>query len=312
MREKGLLLALLTAVISGVSIFVNSFAVSFGDPFVHTTVKNTAVAVFVLSLVLALGEWKGIFRLGRKSLAMLMLIGIFGGGIPFLLFFYGLSISSAASASFFYRMLFVAAIAIGVAYFRERLTLQALAGAIVAMAGSYLIAGGLSFGMGEMLVLLAAVMWAGEYALSKRMLSEIPVKTVVLFRMGIGSLVLISFLLLTGGISLIAEISLVQAGWALVSSAFLIMFVFAWYGALRHAQLSTATAALTLGGPITSILSLIFLGKGLALAQATGLLLLVSGIFMIIGLRSMADLLRLLADKANRAVHSTARVAGPK
>ena len=102
--EKGLGLVLGTAVISGVSIFLNKFGVGGMDPAVFTTAKNVLVAVFLISTLLALKEWKTLKSLSGKAWGQLALIGLIGGSIPFLLFFTGLQMTSAAQAGFLHTL----------------------------------------------------------------------------------------------------------------------------------------------------------------------------------------------------------------
>ena len=58
--KKGTYLALATALISGVSVYVNSYGVKqVSDPFVFTTAKNLIVGLVLASLILlpgAMGE----------------------------------------------------------------------------------------------------------------------------------------------------------------------------------------------------------------------------------------------------------------
>jgi len=50
---KGLLLAFLTAIISGVSVFVNGAAVKLADPSVYAALKNIGALVFIGAIALA-------------------------------------------------------------------------------------------------------------------------------------------------------------------------------------------------------------------------------------------------------------------
>ncbi len=52
--RKGLMLALLTALLSGMSVFANGIAVKGFDPFVFTTMKNVVVSVAILTVILAI------------------------------------------------------------------------------------------------------------------------------------------------------------------------------------------------------------------------------------------------------------------
>ena len=52
-------LALITAIISGVSNFINKIGVTVVfDPVVYTTIKNSLVAIFLIGIILVLKKWK--------------------------------------------------------------------------------------------------------------------------------------------------------------------------------------------------------------------------------------------------------------
>src|SRR5262249_10675550 len=64
-RTAGIALAFATAVVSGVSIYVNSRAVKhFGDATVYTTAKNAVAGALLLALALA---WTGRARTTRSA-----------------------------------------------------------------------------------------------------------------------------------------------------------------------------------------------------------------------------------------------------
>jgi len=87
MNNKGYLLVLGTAIISGVSIFVNQFGVRVINSDIFTGLKNIVVAVILLCLIFWFKEWKLLAKLKIKEWLTLVLIGLVGGSIPFLLFF---------------------------------------------------------------------------------------------------------------------------------------------------------------------------------------------------------------------------------
>src|SRR3989344_1146008 len=107
MQNKGLFLVLLTALISGVSIFLNSFAVSGINPFIFTTLKNVVVALFLISLIAILRERRELAKLTSVQWGKLSAIGLVGGSIPFLIFFYALSQTSAINAGFIHKTMFI-------------------------------------------------------------------------------------------------------------------------------------------------------------------------------------------------------------
>src|SRR3989344_653038 len=93
--KKGMQLALITALISGFSIFTSKIFVSNMDPVVFTTLKNIFVAV-ILTLLLTRKVLRQSFRnISGKDWILLVVIGIIGGGIPFGLFFTRLKLATA-------------------------------------------------------------------------------------------------------------------------------------------------------------------------------------------------------------------------
>src|SRR5215469_1338476 len=98
--RAGLALALVAAVISGFSVYLNSFGVrawgpAYGGAAAYTTAKNLIAAV-VLAAVLGVawrhspGEGLTLPRRARHW-AALAAIAVIGGSVPFVLFFTGLA-----------------------------------------------------------------------------------------------------------------------------------------------------------------------------------------------------------------------------
>ncbi|HUJ78638.1 MAG TPA: DMT family transporter [Thermoplasmata archaeon] len=256
----GLLLVLATAVISGVSTFVNLYAVSGTNSAAFVTARNGAVALILLpfAVVAAGASW---LSLRRQDWGRLLAIGIVGGGIPFLLFFRGLELASAAhggiTASFLYRTLFLMATVLGVVYLRERFDWRIALGAGLLLAGNFLLLNWTSvvWTDGSLYVLAATAMWAVEYSISKRALRDLPSPTVALGRMGIGALFLFGYLTATSQVGSVAALSAGQWTWVGISAALLCAFVATWYAGLKRVNLSVATAVLVLGFPVSWLLS---------------------------------------------------------
>ena len=82
--NKGIILSLCTALISGFAIFFNKFAVSaIQPPVVFTAIKNAGVGILIIAILLGLNKWRLVKKLNKKELTYLFLIGIIGGSIPF-------------------------------------------------------------------------------------------------------------------------------------------------------------------------------------------------------------------------------------
>ena len=99
--------ALSAAFVSGVSLFVNKFAVTaMKDPTLFTMLKNSLVAVGLIGVVFLAGRHKEIRGLSRSQWLRLFAIGVIGGALPFPLFFTGLSPTRAVGGAFLQKTLF--------------------------------------------------------------------------------------------------------------------------------------------------------------------------------------------------------------
>lgn len=288
-RERGLSLALVAALISGVSVFLNGVAVAPADPFVYTTLKNIGAFIFLAAAVLAFRELGNFRNLSARQWGMLALIGIIGGSIPFLLFFWGLKLGGAAVSSFIFRSLFIFAGFFGYILLKERPEPKdAAAGALMLIGSALLVPGGFVFGFGQALVLAATLFWALEYTVSRRLMADVHPRVVMVSRMLFGSIILLAFLAATGPLTAMTPTADMLA-WLVLASLLLFGFMSAWYSSLKHLQVLTATSILALGGIVTAALNLVFLGKAVSLTDAFGLLLILTGAIAMV---SAADFLR--------------------
>jgi drug/metabolite transporter (DMT)-like permease len=286
----GVILALATAVISGLSIFVNAFAVKqLPDPAVYTTLKNGIAALVLLGLATATITPATVRTMPARSWAWLALIGVIGGSVPFLLFFTGLAQASAPSAAFIHKTLFVWVAFLAVPFLGERLGLAQLGALGVLLAGQLLIVqpAGVTWGTGETLIAAATALWALETIVARRLLRDVPSAVVGVGRLGIGLVVLLGFLAATGKLATIGGLTLDQWGWALVTGALLSGYVGTWYAALQRAPASLVTAILVLGAPITAALQGLQSGTvpAVPILAGQGLVLLAGAVLVLSGLR---------------------------
>ena len=119
---RGVALALATALISGVAIFVNSYAVKeIADAALFTTLKNSVAALALLGVTVLAARRPLPLPAGARTWMGMTLVGVFGGGVAFLLFFSGLAMASAPSAAFIHKTLFVWVALLAVPFLGERL-----------------------------------------------------------------------------------------------------------------------------------------------------------------------------------------------
>jgi drug/metabolite transporter (DMT)-like permease len=271
-----------TALISGVSIFINKFGVSMGNAFVFTFMKNISVAVFFFSMIILLRDFKYFKKLNLKDWRNLVLIGLIGGGIPFLLFFQGLSMTTSANASFIHKTMFIFVGVFAYFFLKERFEKKAAAAVILLLAGNFFLlrVSWQPFNTGDLMILAATLLWAAENTLSKHALKTLNSNIVAFSRMFFGSIFMLGFLAVTGDITKIPLLSMQQVIWIIVTSALLFGYVFTWYKGLKTISVTKASAILLLGSPITTILNLVWLGNTAALAEVIGIFFLVSGVYI--------------------------------
>ncbi|MAG07873.1 hypothetical protein CMO89_00195 [Candidatus Woesearchaeota archaeon] len=283
-KKRGLLFVLFTALVSGFSIFINRFGVSGINSSVFTFSKNIIVALFLFTGIVLVKDFGRLKILSFKQWSKLVLIGLVGGSIPFLLFFKGLQLTSGAAGSFIHKTMFVYVAVLAMLFLKERLDKRIVIPAVLLLAGNALLLKFVwqGFGVGELLILVATLFWAVENVISKHALKELEPKVVGFGRMFFGSLFILVYLSFTKQIGLVLSLNLSQVYWILLTSAFLFLYVFTWYNGLRDVKVTTATSVLLLGSPITTLLSYLFLGTALSLSQAMGLLLLLTGVVSMI------------------------------
>ncbi len=287
-EKKGIALALAAAFISGLSVFVNSVGVAGQDPFAYTILKNAFAGVLFAAALMVFGNYKELFSLSRSQLSRLSIITVIGGSVPFLMFFYGLSMLGGPAGSFLYRFLFVfSAIFAGIAL-KEKLDAKFAVGAGLAIAGNFILLGKglLSLGLGEALVLGATVLWAIEWTLTKKFISEIPGRVIATSRMLAGAIAMVAILFAVGkadSVSALFSFNSSTLLWGAAVGALLFLYLTAWYSALSRISVTKATAILALAGPVTTLLGVAFAGSAVTLSTAFGMVLLSAGALLIAG-----------------------------
>lgn len=307
----GAAVAGITALVSGVAVFVNSYGVhALPPPSVYTTAKNL-VAVLVLTAFALAGRRlrlrgndsvlarfvsparpvrpsgappstpSGRSMTARGPLRWLGLayVGVVGGGIAFVLFFVGLEHTTAAPAAFWHDTLVVWVALLGVGFLGERLRWWNLAAIAALVAGQVVLAGGvghLAADRGELMVLGATLLWAVEVVVAKLLLRDLPPSTLSLVRMGVGAATLVVYVAATGAMGALLSLDAVQLGWALLTGAILAAYVGTWMTALARARALDVTSVLVASALVTWLLQTAS-GAVSPAPEALGLLLVAAG-----------------------------------
>jgi drug/metabolite transporter (DMT)-like permease len=283
-RRAGIVLALATACISGVAVFVNGYAVQrVPSASVYTTAKNLVAAAILCLGVLALRRADvrtSLRRLDRTRVAALGAVGALGGGVAFILFFEGLRHAGSTQAAFLQKTLVLWVAFLAIPLLRERIGLRHVAAIGALLVGQVALSGDLTTlrhsTTGELMVLAATLIWAGEVVVVRALLRSVPSHVVGVARMGVGVVVLSGYLAVSGNLG--ALFALDAAGWgmALLTGVILAGYVTTWFAALARAHAVDVTAVLVLGAFVTALLDAGV--KHVALApRLGGLALLVAG-----------------------------------
>lgn len=290
---SGITWAIGTAVISGVAIWVNRFGVAAwstaGGSLPYTTVKNMVAAVVIAFLV-----WKvapvAVDRAAlRRHWKGLSSIAIFGGAIPFALFFEGLSRATSTQAAIIHKSLLLWVAALAIPLLGEKVRSVHIFAIAALLAGQIALAGGVSalaMGAGEAMILAATLLWSVEVIVAKRVLTEVPAGLVGLARMGGGAVVLVLIGLIGGASIPLAALGLEQVGWVLITGAVLAGYVYTWMNALSLAPAIDVTAVLVGSVIITALLDA---GPAGLVASAPGFALIAIGLAVLVLGRRRGD-----------------------
>ncbi len=284
-RQVGVLLAAVTAVISGVAIFANGYGVrawsEISDPTTYTTLKNIVAALILLIAATVVGR-RTPGRVDASAIREhwlgLLVIAIVGGSVSFVLFFEGLARATSSDAAFIHKTLVVWVAVLAVYFLHEKIGPLQIAAIALLVLGQVALAGGVDgihFGAGEWMILAATLLWSIETVIAKRVLASVPSLTLGVARMAGGAVVLVLYGFGRGAFSGLTGVTASHVGWILITGLTLSCYVATWFAALARAQAVDVTAVLVGGAIITALLELGV--RGVELPPSLGLVLVFAG-----------------------------------
>ena len=267
----GYAFAALNAVISGVAIYVNSSGVkTFKDSTLYTALKNAVVGVCVLMLLFFFtGARAELKRLTRRQVALLAVVALIGGSVSYALDFRGLQLSTPVTAALVDHLQFLYVAIFAALFLRDRF------GPAVWLALGVLFVG-LSFGVkvnavrwdtGVIFLLAATVMFAFDFIVIKLLLRSVSMMTVMVFKMTIGSALLVGYVGATGHLGAVRHLTSTQWQYVIVTGLILLAFTVTSIAGLRHAS-ATAVIAIGAGSPIITTL-LVVVNKHTSISSKT-------------------------------------------
>jgi len=280
-----IVLALLTALISGANNFLSKLAVTaVADPVVFTFLKNSVAVIFLLGFILTANRWREVISLTKKQIIQLLAIGIIGGGIAFLLFFTGLSLIPAAHAAFIHKTLFLWVALLAIPFLREKIGWLQLSALALLLIGNLGVFGIPRFTghTGELMVLSATLLWAVENIIAKKVLSSCSSLLVGSARMLIGSSVILLVLIAQHKTSLLLTLSPAQWSWTALTGLLLTGYVVSWYTALKYAPATLVASLLVPATLVTNLLTAMFITHSFPSLQLLSAAFIALGIVLII------------------------------
>jgi drug/metabolite transporter (DMT)-like permease len=279
--SAGIGLALLTALISGLSVYLNGrFVKEFDDPLVLTTARNALVGLAFLAVLLAARPGREIATLGRRQKLGLLALPIVGGSIAFFLFFTGLAAASGPGAAFIHKTLFVWVAVLAVPLLGESLGWPQLAALGALLLGSALLTppAGMGLGGGEVLLLAATLLWAVEVVIARALLPGVSVRLAATSRMAVGAVIMLCLLVVLGRFD--GLLALQPHQWLIIAVTGMLLFAYVatWYGALQRAPATIVTSVLVVGAVVTGVLNAATTGAAPAAPQAIGLVVIAAAV----------------------------------
>ncbi len=259
--KRGIYYALIASIISGIAIFYAKISVAKIDPLILTTGRNLWAGLLFLGILLTgkgIGEIK---KLGKLDITKLLIISLIGGVIPFYLFFSGLALTSSINANFIHKTLFIWVAILGTMFLNEKLSLvYVLSFLFILLANLFIAPQKFVFGKGEILILVATLLWSAENVIAKRILKHTSGELLGLFRMLVGGAVLLIIVYMSHKSNLLLSSYLKNFQVIIIGGTILFFYVFTWLKALKHAPATLVTMLLTFSVVVGNILNGAFAG----------------------------------------------------
>jgi len=305
----GTILAIIAALISGVSIMANKLFIVDMEPVVFTAVRALFIGI-IFFMLLSYSSW-GRNKVVKKNKAKdrakvkanapkkipwkyYLAIGIIGGAFAFLLFFSGLKLTTGGRAAFLQKTMPLYITVLALVFLKEKISRKQLGAMLLMFLGMIAIYYATispaelwaNPSMGDLMVIGAAFLWAVEAIIAKRVMVKGESNLMVSFaRMFIGAIVLFAFLAAFGNAESL-NLTAQQITNLSISTALLFGYVFFWYYSMKLINVSKASALLLIAPVISMALGVMFLSEPVAALQLIGSAMILIGSYIVIKIRS--------------------------
>jgi uncharacterized membrane protein len=132
------------------------------------------------------------------------------------------------------------------------------------------------------MITAATLLWSAEVVLAKRLLVGVSAPLLGAARMGLGFVVLVGYLAVSGRLGGLGAISAEALLWIVVTGALLAGYVATWFSALRLAPATSVTSVLVAGAVVTGVLSSLSSGAAPDPRVVLGYLLIVTAVALVV------------------------------
>lgn len=289
-ETKGTALALIAAIVSGISIPLNKLFIVNLDPSVFTAVR--AIIIGIVFLIIALYQSISKHASFKKvSWKYLIAIAVVGGSFAFLLYFTGLQLTTASRAAFLQKTLPLYTAIFAYIFLKEKITKKMSYALVAMLIGTVMIyfaqvspsALWQNPSLGDVLIIVATVLWAIEVVIAKKAMALGESNIVVSFaRMFFGGLILFGVVLLLGKFGLLFSLSVSQWTNILISTILLFAYVLFWYWSIKYINVAKATTILLTSSVIAvGFAALLFPGEPLPALQIAGSAIILIGAYFV-------------------------------
>lgn len=290
----GTIAAVITAIISGFAIYANKIFIVDLDPAIFTAVRAIIIGLifFIIASFQCKFDYSGFKKVSWKYL---LVIGIIGGGLAFLMFFTGLKFTTAGRAAFLHKTLPIYVTILAFIFLKEKITRKQSIALLLMIIGTFILYSAmidpsvlwLNPSLGDILIISATLFWGIETVIARKAMLLKESSFVISFgRMFFGALVLFGAVILLGKYELLFTLQPHQIFNLLASTTILFGYVFFYYWSIKNINASKASTILLLSPVITLILGVTFLGEPAPILQLLGSALILIGAFFVVKIRS--------------------------
>lgn len=137
--QTWLLFALASAFFAGLTAILGKIGVAGINSNLATLIRTVVILLFAAAIVSVRGEWNGLATVSAKTLGFLVLSGL-ATGCSWLFYFRALQLAPASKVAPIDKLSVVIAIVLGIALLGEPLSPKLIAGGLLIVAGTVLIA----------------------------------------------------------------------------------------------------------------------------------------------------------------------------